>query len=82
MRLLRRRKPARGRRAPVRDQPDPRIVDLERRLEHLEAAFEGLQDSVHREASRHDKRMHDLERATQPAEIARSLSADARRRGI
>jgi hypothetical protein len=60
----------------------PRIAELERRLEHLEAAFEGLQDAVHRDAVREKQQLDDLRRSTQPEAMARSLDDSARRRGI
>lgn len=43
--------------APAGEQPDheQRIRVLERRIEHLETLLEGLQDSVHREAVRHER---------------------------
>ena len=55
---------------------------LEQRLEHLEALVEGLQDAVHRDSLRHEERMADLERKTEPESMAKALSDDARRRGI
>ena len=55
---------------------------LEKRLEHLEALVEGLQDAVHRDSVRHDERIAELERKTQPEAVAKSLSDDARRRGL
>ena len=61
---------------------DPRIGDLQRRLDALELAFEGLQDAVYRASVRQDKEISDLTTNTQPAAIARALSDDARRRGI
>jgi hypothetical protein len=38
-----------------------RLRTLEARLEHLESLIEGLQDSVHRESSRHQKEIEDLQ---------------------
>ncbi|MFL5820582.1 MAG: hypothetical protein ACJ76S_07865 [Solirubrobacteraceae bacterium] len=79
---LRRRLPEPG---AVEGQPLPvetRVEYLERRLGHLEAAVEGLQDSVHREAVRQDHVLRDLERRAQPGEMRRALSDDARRRGL
>ena len=70
---------ASARRSPP--QPD----DLERvreRLTHLEALVEGLQDAVHRESVRHDERLAELERKMQPEALAKTLSEDARRRGL
>jgi cell division protein FtsB len=71
-RRLRRRKAA----------EDARIGDLERRIDQLEAQLEGLQDAVHRDAIRRDEQQARLERKTEPAEIARALSRDARSRGL
>jgi hypothetical protein len=59
-----------------------RVGALERRVAELEGVVEGLQDSVHREWMRRDDETAELERKTQPGEIARALSEDARRRGI
>jgi hypothetical protein len=59
-----------------------RLRRLEERVQHLEAMVEGLQDAVHRDAMRHDERMAELERKTEPEALARALSDDARRRGL
>ena len=59
-----------------------RIEVLERRIAELEDLVEGLQDAVHREGVRRDERTAQLERKTDPQEMARALSADARRRGL
>jgi hypothetical protein len=82
MRLRRRSfdRPAHTTSATVPDGPE--LAELHERLERLEAAFEGLQDAVHRESVRQDKQVHDLIRSTQPAAVARALSDDARRRGV
>lgn len=64
---------------------DPRgaqLVDLERRVAHLERLLEGLQDSVHRESDRQSKRLGELETRIQPAALGESLSRDARERGL
>jgi hypothetical protein len=61
---------------------EERIQAIEQRVRHLEALIEGLQDSTHRESVRQEKRIHALEKKTEPAEISRSLSRDARERGI
>jgi cell division protein FtsB len=61
---------------------DARIEALERRVNQLEAQLEGLQDAVHRDAVRRDEREGRLERKTEPQQIARSLSRDARSRGL
>jgi hypothetical protein len=55
---------------------------LRSRLDHLEAAFEGLQDAVYREAERYERELADLRREIQPEEMARALSVDARKRGL
>jgi hypothetical protein len=52
------------------------------RLAQLEATVEALQDQVHRQSERHERELADLRRQLKPAELARSLSDDARRRGI
>jgi uncharacterized coiled-coil protein SlyX len=59
-----------------------RIGALERRVAALEGVVEALQDAVHREWMRRDDKSAELERRTQPGEMARALSEDARRRGI
>jgi flagellar motility protein MotE (MotC chaperone) len=61
---------------------DARLESLTKRVEHLERLLEGLQDSVHRESSRQQSAIRDLQRKTEPSELARSLSKDARERGI
>jgi vacuolar-type H+-ATPase subunit I/STV1 len=63
-------------------QPPQELRPLEERLQHLEALVEGLQDALHRESMRHDERIAELERKTEPEELAKALSADARRRGL
>jgi hypothetical protein len=52
------------------------------RIDHLEQLVQGLQDSVHREASRNEKRVADLETQIQPAALVKALSDDARARGL
>jgi len=64
------------------DAQERRIEALEERVDQLEALLEGLQDSVHREFIREGERIDALERRTEPAEISRALSRDARERGI
>jgi hypothetical protein len=59
-----------------------RIRVLEDRIAHLESVLEGLQDSVHRQAVRRGEQIERLEAKTEPGEIARALSRDARERGI
>jgi uncharacterized coiled-coil protein SlyX len=59
-----------------------RLAALEKRLEHLEAMIEGLQDAVHRESVRVGREIDDLHRKSEPAEIRRALGRDAREHGI
>jgi hypothetical protein len=61
---------------------DPRITILEARLEHLESALEGLQDSVYRQSVLDGQQIAELSRRTEPHEMARALSQDARRHGV
>jgi predicted transcriptional regulator len=61
---------------------EDRLRRLEQRVEHLEALVEGLQDAVHGASVRHEERMAELERKTEPEAIAKALSNDARRRGL
>jgi uncharacterized coiled-coil protein SlyX len=61
---------------------DPRITVLEARLEHLESALEGLQDAVYRQSVLEDRQIAELGRRTEPHEMARALSEDARRHGV
>jgi hypothetical protein len=80
---LRRRKAAEAE-APADDPAGypQRIKALEERVEGLEALLEGLQDAVHREAVRRGKQIEGLEAKTEPGEVTRALSRDARERGI
>lgn len=55
---------------------------LEARVLHLEALVQGLQDSVHRESTRQDKRIADLEDRMKPSALGKALSDDARARGL
>jgi hypothetical protein len=64
------------------EQDRRRLDQLEQRLAHVEALVEGLQDSIHRDSVRHEQRMLDLERKTEPETLAKALSDDARRRGL
>lgn len=58
------------------------VAALESRVQHLEAALEGLQDAVHRRAVIEDEHIDELRKRTEPGQIARDLSRDARRRGL
>jgi hypothetical protein len=59
-----------------------RIEALEERIDQLEALLEALQDAVHRESVREQGRIGALEKQTEPSEISRALSRDARERGL
>jgi len=59
-----------------------RIENLEQRLRHLETMVEGLQDAVHREITRTNDQIDRLRKRTEPAELSRALSEDARHRGL
>ncbi len=59
-----------------------RFERLETRTEHLELVLEGLQDAVHRRAVREDESIGELRRRTEPDQIARDLSRNARTRGL
>jgi hypothetical protein len=52
------------------------------RLDRLESLVEGLQDAVHRETVRQQHLIDALQQKTDPAELARALSDDARRKGL
>jgi hypothetical protein len=71
-----------GRTAKRADEDRRRLERVEKRLDHLEALVEGLQDAVHRDSIRHEERMSQLERKTEPDALAKALSDDTRRRGI
>jgi hypothetical protein len=64
------------------DELRPRVAETERRLAHLESALEGLQDAVHRESVRRNEQTAELRNRTEPGEMARALSDDARERGL
>jgi hypothetical protein len=66
--------------APPAPQPD--LQPIFARLDALEAMVEGLQDSVDRQVRRQDERLDEMARRIAPDELARSLSADARKRGL
>jgi len=59
-----------------------RVEAVEARIEHLEAELEGLQDAVHRRAILEDDSIGELRKRTEPDQIARDLSRDARSRGL
>ena len=55
---------------------------LEARIGHLEELVQGLQDSVHREATRLGKRLGEVEARIEPGALGKALSDDARERGL
>jgi 50S ribosomal subunit-associated GTPase HflX len=58
------------------------IESLKRRVDHLEATLEGLQDSVYRETQRHDAELQELHKQLLPGAMSQAIEADARRRGL
>jgi hypothetical protein len=61
---------------------DRRLDALEARIAHLETALEGLQDALYRHEVSDKESIGDLRRRTDPEQMARALSDDARRRGL
>jgi hypothetical protein len=68
--------------SPAEDERDARLEAIEARMEHLEKAFEGLQDAVYRQAQIEESNITDLRRRLEPERLARDLSQDARDRGL
>ena len=68
--------------APTLAPEQDRVRSLEASVEHLEQLVVGLQDSAHRESRRLTKRIAELEARIQPAALGKSLSDDARERGL
>jgi hypothetical protein len=66
----------------ARPSPQPGLDALARRVDALEAMVEGLQDSVDRQARRQDERIDELALRLDPAQLARAISDDARKRGL
>jgi hypothetical protein len=58
------------------------LETLEARMEHLETELEGLQDAVYRQAILEDENIGELRRRMEPAQLARDLDRDARKRGL
>jgi predicted RNase H-like nuclease (RuvC/YqgF family) len=61
---------------------EQRVQAMERRLTHLEAMTEGLQDSVHRESVRRGRQIDELQESIEPGALRRALSEDAREHGL
>jgi hypothetical protein len=58
------------------------VERLEARIEHLEAALEGLQDAVYRQAQLGEEKFVELRRRMEPEQLAIELAQDARKRGL
>jgi hypothetical protein len=69
-------------RAGALDDQTRSLVQLNDRVDQLEAVVEDLQDSLHRRSVRQDEEIDDLRRATKPGAIAQALAQDARARGL
>jgi hypothetical protein len=67
---------------PAPGQERGELQALETRVAHLEQLLQGLQDSVHRESTRMETRIAELEGQIQPATLGKALSDDARNRGL
>jgi uncharacterized coiled-coil protein SlyX len=59
-----------------------RLETLEARTAHLEAALEGLQDALYRQALLEGEHIGELRRRTDPEQLARDLSRHARKNGL
>jgi hypothetical protein len=59
-----------------------RLELLEQQVAHLEGLVEGLQDAVHRESVRRDHEAAEIHRQMEPGELSRTLSEEARKRGL
>lgn len=82
-RLLRRHNRGAGVAPPIADVVgEHRLETCEARIEHLETALEGLQDALYRHEILDERRNAELRRRTDPEQMARNLSQDARRRGL
>jgi uncharacterized coiled-coil protein SlyX len=66
----------------AQDGWEHRTAALEARVAHLEAALEGLQDAVYRQAQLGEERLEDLRKRMEPGQMAIDLAEDARRRGL
>jgi hypothetical protein len=58
------------------------LAALRRRVDELEGMVEALQDALYRQSMLDHERLEELTRRLEPEEIAKALSADARRRGL
>jgi hypothetical protein len=80
-RLRRARRDAADGRQPPSETVEP-LEALELRVAHLERMVEGLQDAVHREMSRHNHAIEELRKRTEPGEMSRAITENARVRGL
>jgi uncharacterized coiled-coil protein SlyX len=72
----------RRRKRPLDGSVEGRLDALENQVARLNQVLEGLQDAVHRESVRRDDEAAQVRRQMAPSEMARALSADARKRGL
>jgi hypothetical protein len=75
-------KPAPRETAVAPPQGEPGLEALRERVRRLETVVEGLQDALYRQSVREEERIEELRTRLEPSELARALSADARRRGL
>ncbi len=66
----------------AQDGWEHRTEALEARVTHLEAALEGLQDAVYRQAQLAEEKHEELRARMEPEQMAIDLAQDARRRGL
>ena len=66
----------------AQDGWEHRTQALEARVTHLEAALEGLQDAVYRQAQLAEEKHEELRARIEPEQMAIDLAQDARRRGL
>lgn len=83
IRQVRRQGAAREASAPGAGDSDPAgLGALEARVAHLEQLLQGLQDSVHRESTRHARLINELQAQVQPDAMSAALAEDVRNRGL
>jgi hypothetical protein len=66
----------------AQDGWENRTQALEARVKHLEAALEGLQDAVYRQAQLNEHKHDELRARLEPEQMAIDLAQDALRRGL